>query len=302
VWPGTLTAETVSSPGCQRDTAAVTDRRELKPEVVRGVQPQLSTGRSDQSAGATEVIGVQVGIEDVGDRPAVPGATEMYCSSAIEGSITTQVVAGADHVGETALAPSSKLHHRGAAELSLDRRRTSRPRRPFALEDVTGDVVAREDLGALSARAPMAQMTTTFHRGDFFESFLERVERDVVHTGNLPVGHLIDLAHVEACTGIRRRRGVGGARRWRYWKSKSARPRESLRVDSLELAPSRNEGLVMTEARNVNVAEVLELLDGGAFLLDVREDNEWSRAGPRTPHTFLSMTCPTTWRKCRVIA
>ncbi len=31
----------------------------------------------------------------------------------------------------------------------------------------------------------------------------------------------------------------------------------------------------MTEARNVNVAEVLELLDGGAFLLDVREDNEW---------------------------
>jgi len=49
----------------------------------------------------------------------------------------------------------------------------------------------------------------------------------------------------------------------------------------------------MTEARNVNVAEVLELLDGGAFLLDVREDNEWESGRPRTPHTFLSITCPT---------
>lgn len=31
----------------------------------------------------------------------------------------------------------------------------------------------------------------------------------------------------------------------------------------------------MVEVRNVNVAEALELLEGGAFLLDVREDNEW---------------------------
>jgi rhodanese-related sulfurtransferase len=33
--------------------------------------------------------------------------------------------------------------------------------------------------------------------------------------------------------------------------------------------------MVMVEARNVNVAEAKELLEGGAFLLDVREDNEW---------------------------
>jgi rhodanese-related sulfurtransferase len=33
--------------------------------------------------------------------------------------------------------------------------------------------------------------------------------------------------------------------------------------------------MVMFEARNVNVAEALELLQEGAFLLDVRENNEW---------------------------
>jgi rhodanese-related sulfurtransferase len=33
--------------------------------------------------------------------------------------------------------------------------------------------------------------------------------------------------------------------------------------------------MVMDEPSNVNVAEALELLDSGAFLLDVREDNEW---------------------------
>ncbi len=38
----------------------------------------------------------------------------------------------------------------------------------------------------------------------------------------------------------------------------------------------------MVEPRNVNVAETLELLAGGALLLDVREDNEWE-AG-RAPH------------------
>ena len=31
----------------------------------------------------------------------------------------------------------------------------------------------------------------------------------------------------------------------------------------------------MAELRNVNVAEALELVAGGALLLDVREDNEW---------------------------
>jgi rhodanese-related sulfurtransferase len=33
--------------------------------------------------------------------------------------------------------------------------------------------------------------------------------------------------------------------------------------------------MVMVEARTVNVAEALDLLRGGALLLDVREDNEW---------------------------
>jgi rhodanese-related sulfurtransferase len=33
--------------------------------------------------------------------------------------------------------------------------------------------------------------------------------------------------------------------------------------------------MVMVEARTVNVVEALALLESGAFLLDVREDNEW---------------------------
>jgi rhodanese-related sulfurtransferase len=33
--------------------------------------------------------------------------------------------------------------------------------------------------------------------------------------------------------------------------------------------------MVMVEPRNVNVNEGLALLEAGAFLLDVREDNEW---------------------------
>jgi rhodanese-related sulfurtransferase len=33
--------------------------------------------------------------------------------------------------------------------------------------------------------------------------------------------------------------------------------------------------MVMAEVRNVSVAEALELIDDGALILDVREDNEW---------------------------
>ena len=45
----------------------------------------------------------------------------------------------------------------------------------------------------------------------------------------------------------------------------------------------------MVEVRNVNVAEALELLDGGALLLDVREDNEWeSGRAPNADHISLN--------------
>ena len=45
----------------------------------------------------------------------------------------------------------------------------------------------------------------------------------------------------------------------------------------------------MVEVRNVNVAEALELLEGGAFLLDVREDNEWeSGRAPAAEHIALN--------------
>ena len=37
----------------------------------------------------------------------------------------------------------------------------------------------------------------------------------------------------------------------------------------------------MVEVRTVNVAEALELLDGGALLLDVREDGEWESGRAR---------------------
>jgi len=37
----------------------------------------------------------------------------------------------------------------------------------------------------------------------------------------------------------------------------------------------------MVEVRTVNVAEALELLDGGALLLDVREDDEWESGRAR---------------------
>ena len=45
----------------------------------------------------------------------------------------------------------------------------------------------------------------------------------------------------------------------------------------------------MVEARNVNVAEALELLAGGALLLDVREDNEWeSGRAAKATHVALN--------------
>jgi rhodanese-related sulfurtransferase len=45
---------------------------------------------------------------------------------------------------------------------------------------------------------------------------------------------------------------------------------------------------IMVEARNVNVAEALELLEGGALLLDVREDNEWEAGrAPNATHIAL---------------
>jgi rhodanese-related sulfurtransferase len=47
--------------------------------------------------------------------------------------------------------------------------------------------------------------------------------------------------------------------------------------------------MVMVEVRNVNVAEALELLDEGALLLDVREDNEWeSGRAPNADHIALN--------------
>ena len=45
----------------------------------------------------------------------------------------------------------------------------------------------------------------------------------------------------------------------------------------------------MVEVRNVNVAEALELLEGGALLLDVREANEWeSGRAPEAIHIALN--------------
>ena len=45
----------------------------------------------------------------------------------------------------------------------------------------------------------------------------------------------------------------------------------------------------MVETRNVNVAEAIELVEGGALLLDVREDNEWeSGRAPQATHVALN--------------
>ncbi len=45
----------------------------------------------------------------------------------------------------------------------------------------------------------------------------------------------------------------------------------------------------MVEARNVNVAEAIALVEGGALLLDVREDNEWeSGRAPSATHVALN--------------
>jgi rhodanese-related sulfurtransferase len=45
----------------------------------------------------------------------------------------------------------------------------------------------------------------------------------------------------------------------------------------------------MVEPRNVNVAEALELVAGGALLLDVREDNEWEAGhAPDAVHIALN--------------
>jgi rhodanese-related sulfurtransferase len=45
----------------------------------------------------------------------------------------------------------------------------------------------------------------------------------------------------------------------------------------------------MVDSRNVNVAEALELIEHGALLLDVREDNEWeSGRAPNAVHVPLN--------------
>jgi rhodanese-related sulfurtransferase len=45
----------------------------------------------------------------------------------------------------------------------------------------------------------------------------------------------------------------------------------------------------MVEARNVNVAEAIALIEGDALLLDVREDNEWeSGRAPNAVHIALN--------------
>jgi len=148
----------------------------------------------------------------------------------------------------------------------------------------------------------MAQMTTTCFIARISSSpFLERVERDVVHTGNLPVGHLIDLRaiveHVRAFVGVEEWEELVGG-------DTGINPRRATRKSTSRFAgtaPSRNEGLVMTEARNVNVGEVLDILDGGAFLLDVREDNEWE-SGRASNATHIPLNDVPDLEKCRVIA
>jgi len=52
----------------------------------------------------------------------------------------------------------------------------------------------------------------------------------------------------------------------------------------------------------VNPHEAIELLDGDAILLDVREESEWRTATRRWPHSFPWRNCPTTWRNCPTIA
>jgi rhodanese-related sulfurtransferase len=57
----------------------------------------------------------------------------------------------------------------------------------------------------------------------------------------------------------------------------------------LALSLSEGKGMIMVEARTVNVAEALDLIKRGALLLDVREDNEWeSGRAPNATHIALN--------------
>jgi rhodanese-related sulfurtransferase len=47
--------------------------------------------------------------------------------------------------------------------------------------------------------------------------------------------------------------------------------------------------MIMVEARNVSVAEAIALVEEGALLVDVREDNEWeSGRAPNATHIALN--------------
>jgi hypothetical protein len=89
---------------------------------------------------------VQVGVQYVGDRPVML-TSNVEVLVEVERRVDDHAVGtSADHVGETALAPSAQLYHRRPGELAGDRVEGRGPRIHAAFEDLARDPVFRQHL------------------------------------------------------------------------------------------------------------------------------------------------------------
>jgi hypothetical protein len=98
--------------GSERDRIAITERRERRGKPVGGRQGEGRPGLLGELARPREVVGVEVGLQHMGDAPAALSG-QVKVDRRVKGRIDhRRNIAGADEVGEAALAGTTHLQYR----------------------------------------------------------------------------------------------------------------------------------------------------------------------------------------------
>ena len=143
------------------------------------------------------MVGVQVGVQHVGNDPSVLlGGVDIL--GEVERGVNYHAIGVRPHdVREATLATSANLDHTRAAELTAHVVVGGGPRAHAPLQHRTRHPVTGQDFCCLaSSQSGSANDHDWLVQRNFCHSSFELIQGDVVDPGNLPVGDLIWFTYV----------------------------------------------------------------------------------------------------------
>ena len=148
------------------DRVAVVQRGEGVRDAAlerRRRQAQARSGLRGQGTGAGEVVGVQVRVDDIGDRRAELGRERAVELGVRRGVDDERLAAGRDHVGQAAASGPLDLEHGEPVDAEVDRSRLqgADPAAHAALDEHRVDA-----LGAQRLRDALRGEAAVAHHGD----------------------------------------------------------------------------------------------------------------------------------------